>query len=126
MSSWDEQIGILDRKDGFVVVGFHCSRCEAYWQMSMPQDDYNEATMKEELCYACSLRKRLASEIRHNRFTYRLAMKTIRSMEEQLNVLVSERDNHENLLQSGSRIIQEQDTTIRDLKKQLDKRAKKK
>jgi predicted Rossmann fold nucleotide-binding protein DprA/Smf involved in DNA uptake len=50
----------------------------------------------------------------------------IASMEEQLNVLLAEREGNAELLQRGSQIITEQDNVIRDLKKRLDKRIKKK
>lgn len=126
MSSWDEQTGILERENGFVTIGYHCNRCEAYWQITMPQDDYDEAEMENELCYACSLRKRVAREIWQSRAMNRKALQIIQSMEKELDILLKERGNHESLLQSGSQIITQQDNMIRDLKKQLDRRSKKK
>lgn len=123
---FNERTGILEHlHNGFIVVGYHCHRCEAYWQMEMTLDDHSEDRMKEELCYACSLRKRLAAEIRYARNVFRQGRDMIASMEEQLNVLLAEREANAALLQRGSQIITQQDTVIRDLKKRLDKRAKK-
>jgi hypothetical protein len=124
--SWEERNGILERKNGFVAVGYDCSRCSTHWQVEMPQDDYSEERMETELCYACDLRKQLAREKWHYRHMTRTAHGIIKSMEEEMEILLHERSNHEYLLQSGSEIITQQDTTIRDLKKQLDKRTKKK
>lgn len=119
MSDWNERVGILDRSNGMVTVGYHCSRCEVYWQMTMTLDDYSEARMKTETCYACSLRKRLASEIRHSRGTHRLAVQFISSMENQIAILTNVQANNDFLLQSAGRIVAQQDQVIRDLKKQM-------
>ena len=123
---FNERTGILEYNNGKILVGYHCKRCETYWQMEMVLDDHSEERMKEELCYACSLRRRLANEIRYARHVRTQAKLMITSMEEQLNVLLAEREGNAELLQRGSEIITEQDNVIRDLKKRLDKRSKKK
>jgi len=125
MSSWNERVGITEHIGGFVVVGFHCSRCEAYAELEMPMDDYNADKMKGERCSYCAMRNRLANEIRNYRSMKKTSLEFIRSMEQQLNVLTSERGNYENLLEGGTRIINQQDMIIRDLKKQLDRKKKK-
>jgi hypothetical protein len=126
MSAWNEKVGILSHTNGFVEVGFHCSRCGAYWQMDLPQDDYSEEAMAKEKCYACSLRDRLAGEIRGKRAQFKKALQIIEAMETERNILLEERVNHDNLLQYGSQIINQQDAVIRDLKKRLEKKSKKK
>jgi len=122
--SWNEQTGVLGHSGGFVEVGFHCSRCEAYAQAEMPLDDYDANATKKDLCYSCDLRVRLASEIRHSRSTYRLALSAIRDLEERLDAALSERDNHEHLIDVGTKIISKQDEIIRELKEQLGNRVK--
>jgi hypothetical protein len=124
--SWNEKVGILSHANGFVEVGFNCSRCDGYWTIELPQDDYSEEAMAKEKCYACSLRDRVARELRVNRAQYKQALQIIRAMESEREILLEERKNHETLLQHGSQIITQQDTAIRDLKKRLDKRSKKK
>lgn len=125
--SWNEHepIGILEHRNGFVVVGYRCARCDVHWKLELPQDDYSEEKMKTEKCYACSLRKRMADEIRHSRFLKRRALQIIREMETELDVLKTERENHSNLLESGAQIICQQDAVIRDLKNKLDRKSKK-
>ena len=124
--SWDEREGILEHKpNGFVAVGYHCHRCQNYWTMEMVQDDYEEARLKTELCYACDLRRQLAIAKWGKRVVLRTAKQIVATMEEELDILLTERKNHEHLLQSGSNIISQQDNIIRDLKKRLDKKPKK-
>ena len=125
--SWNEPTGILEHKaNGFVSVGYHCHRCEAYWTMEMVQDDYSDKRIETELCYACDLRRQLAFEKWSRRGLTRTAKQIIATMEEELDILLTERKNHEHLLQSGSNIINQQDSIIRDLKNRLDKKVKKK
>jgi len=117
--SWEERIGLLEYKDGMVNVGYECSRCGTYWQMTLPQDDYSDARMGKELCYACALRVRLSREIRYSREMKKKALGFMALLEEELDILKEERLNHTLLLKNGSEIITQQDTIIRDLKKRL-------
>ena len=122
--SWDERNGILAYKNGYVEIGFNCSRCDAHAQVSLPQDDYEEDD--NLLCNVCYLRDRLAREIKLSRYTKKKALEIIKSLEVQLSNLLVERQNYDSLVQGGSKIIVEQDNIIRDLKNRLDKNNKKK
>jgi hypothetical protein len=117
--SWEERTGILEYKDGMVNVGYECDRCGTYWQMILPQDDYSEERMEKELCYACALRNRLAKEIKYARATKKKALEFMALLEEELDILKEERASHTLIIESGSKIITQQDTIIRDLKKRL-------
>ena len=111
-ASWDERLGILEHKDGYVTVGFHCDRCEQYAVLSQPFDDFDEEALRKELCPYHNEHRLLVLE----RWEYRRMKREFRRI---LNIADEESENHECLLAEASKLLAEQDSTIRRLRIKL-------
>lgn len=122
----EEQVGIIGRHNGYVDVAYHCARCEIYWGMTLPQDDYSEDMLHSQKCYACSLRDRLALRIRYSRNLERANKIITQKLEAEVEIYKDYKKKTGNLLKNKSQIIHQQNIIIKDLKNTFEKSGEKK